>query len=515
MPPKKSFPLLYWRRISQTFFLLLFLVLFRLTDYRGVDQIPYAVNIFFRLDPLVAAAAMLAARAFISLLLLSLIVVGLTLILGRFFCGWFCPLGTLLDLFHPLLASAKKPKAPPSRRTWKYYLLAFVLVAAFFGFPVVGYFDPFSLLVRSLTLAVDPFFNDSVVSLFNFFYRSGPSWMSNLTEPVYAFFKDTLLAYNQKFFFLSLVSLCLFLSLFVLERVERRFWCKNLCPLGGLLSLLARFSWLRGHIQSSCRGCRVCTQICRMEAIGPDEGVSAGDCNLCLDCLDRCPDGSIAFLFKKTPHFEKPLGVSRRAFIGTLASGLVLPAVVKVRAENKIPERALIRPPGALREDQFLNRCVRCGECMKVCLNNALQPSWLEGGVEGLFSPRLLPRLGYCEFNCTLCGQVCPSGAIQKLSLKEKQRTVIGAAGFDRNRCLPYAKGTPCIVCEEHCPLPDKAIKFRETAVLNPEGKMVTIKQPYVVESLCIGCGICENKCPLEGKAGVLVLPVSKSGNSA
>jgi polyferredoxin len=514
MPLKKSFPLLYWRRISQTIFLLLFLVLFRLTDYRGVDQIPYAANIFFRLDPLVAAAAMLAGRAFISLLFLSLIVVGLTLIWGRFFCGWFCPLGTLLDLSHPLLTPAKKTKAPPSRRVWKYYLLTFILVAAFFGLPVVGYFDPFSLLVRGLALAVDPFFNYSVVSFFDFFYRSGPSWLSDLTEPVYAFFKDTLLAYNQKNFFLSLVSLSILLSLFILEKVERRFWCKNLCPLGGLLSLLSRFSWLRGQIRSSCRGCRVCTQICRMDAIGPDEGVAGGDCNLCLDCLERCPDESIAFLFKKWSGPEKPLGVSRRAFIGTLASGLVLPTVVQVRAENKIPERALIRPPGALKENQFLNRCVRCGECMKVCLNNALQPSWLESGVEGLFSPRLLPRIGYCEYNCTLCGQVCPSGAIRKMSLQEKQRTVIGKAEFDRNRCLPYAKGTPCIVCEEHCPLPDKAIKFRETAVPNSEGKTVTLKQPYVVESLCIGCGICENKCPLEGKAGVSVFPIFNAGNN-
>ncbi len=506
MPKNKTFPLLYWRRISQTLFLLLFLVLFRLTDYKGVDQIPYAVNIFFRLDPLVAAAAMLAARAVISLLLLSLIVIGLTFILGRFFCGWFCPLGTLLDLSHSVVFPPKKRTPNVHRRSWKYLLLGFVLVAALFGLPTVGYFDPFSLLVRGMAVSIDPFFNFTLVSLFDSLYRLGPAWLSSVSESIYSFFKNTLLAYNQKVFTLSLLSLFILLSIFALERLERRFWCKNLCPLGGLLSLISRFSWLRGHVQSSCRECGVCTKICRMEAIDRDGGIAAGDCNLCLDCLDRCPDKSISFVFNKPKQRQAPLGVSRRAFIGTLSTGLILPTFLNVRAETKIPNPTLIRPPGALKETEFLDRCVRCGECMKVCINNALQPCWLEGGLEGLFSPRLFPRLGYCEFNCTLCGQVCPTGAIQKLPLMEKQKTVIGVAYFDKNRCLPYAKGTPCIVCEEHCPTPEKAIKFRETAVINPQGKTVTIKQPYLLESLCIGCGICENKCPLEGKAGVLVI---------
>jgi polyferredoxin len=503
--PQKKFPLSYWRRISQTIFLLLFLILFRLTDYTGADQIPYAVNIFFRLDPLVAAAAMLAARAVISLLLLSLIVIGLTLILGRFFCGWFCPLGTLLDLTHPLLRPKKRiPGA--HRRSWKYLLMGFILTAALFGLPVVGYFDPFSLLVRGMAVSVDPFFNFTVVSFFDSIYRIAPVWISSISEAIYSAFKNTLLAYNQKLFTLSLLSLFILLSVFALEFIERRFWCRNLCPLGGFLSLISRFSWFRGHVRDSCRGCGVCTQICRMDAINQDGGIAPGDCNLCLDCLERCPDKAVSFVFKKPEPRQAPTGVSRRAFIGMFSSGIILPTFFKIRAENKIPDPILIRPPGALREGQFLDHCVRCGECMKVCINNALQPCWLEAGAEGLFSPRLIPRLGYCEFNCTLCGQVCPTGAIQKLPLKEKQRTVIGVAYFDKNRCLPYAKGTPCIVCEEHCPTPDKAIKFREAAVINPQGKPVTIKQPYLLEALCIGCGICENKCPLEGRAGVLVI---------
>ena len=188
-----------------------------------------------------------------------------------------------------------------------------------------------------------------------------------------------------------------------------------------------------------------------------------------------------------------------------MAAGVVIPLFSGVRSLAKTPDPHLIRPPGALAEKEFLNRCVRCGECMKVCIGNALQPTFIEAGFEGMFTPKVLPRLGYCEFNCTLCGQVCPTGAIAELSVSEKHLVKIGHAFFDKNLCLPFAKGMPCIVCEEHCPTPDKAIKFREVVVVNDQGQQVTVKQPYIVDALCIGCGICENKCPIPGQAAVRI----------
>ncbi len=165
-----------------------------------------------------------------------------------------------------------------------------------------------------------------------------------------------------------------------------------------------------------------------------------------------------------------------------------------------------IRPPGALPEKEFLSLCIRCAECMKVCTTNALQPALFETGMAGAFSPRLIPRMGYCEYNCTLCGQVCPTGAIQRLSLAEKQTFVMGKAVFDPEVCLPYARGESCITCEEHCPLPEKAIRFREVAVTRPTGERVVVKQPFTVLRLCIGCGICVAKCPVEGAPGVRLL---------
>ena len=135
-----------------------------------------------------------------------------------------------------------------------------------------------------------------------------------------------------------------------------------------------------------------------------------------------------------------------------------------------------------------------------------MHPVLLEAGIEGIFSPRLVARTGYCEFNCTLCGQVCPTGAIRELTRAEKHPNKIGNARFDTDRCLPDAKGIPCIVCEEDCPTPDKAIKFRTVVMVDDlTGQHQEIRQPFVVDELCIGCGICETKCPLPGRAAVFV----------
>jgi NAD-dependent dihydropyrimidine dehydrogenase PreA subunit len=142
---------------------------------------------------------------------------------------------------------------------------------------------------------------------------------------------------------------------------------------------------------------------------------------------------------------------------------------------------------------------------MKVCINNALQPLLLEKGVESMFTPKLVPRLGYCEFNCTLCTQVCPTQALEQLTQAQKHGFVMGKAWFDQNRCLVYAQKKNCMVCEEHCPTHDKAIRFQETTVTDRQGKQLVLKVPYVVETLCIGCGICEHICPVEGTSAIRV----------
>jgi MauM/NapG family ferredoxin protein len=193
------------------------------------------------------------------------------------------------------------------------------------------------------------------------------------------------------------------------------------------------------------------------------------------------------------------------AGIAGLGGGLLFHAQPAAAKSDLNP--AFIRPPGALAEEKFLGQCIRCGECMKVCPTNAIQPAMLEAGLQGMWSPLLKMRLGYCEYKCTMCSQVCPTGAIGKLSIEKKQKTKIGLSVVDRNRCMPYAFGIACQECYDQCPLTDKAITMVETSV-TVGARALKLKQPQVDSKLCIGCGICENKCPVKGQSAIRVMSV-------
>ena len=164
--------------------------------------------------------------------------------------------------------------------------------------------------------------------------------------------------------------------------------------------------------------------------------------------------------------------------------------------DKKAKAHPFIRPPGAAAEKEFLKKCIRCGACMQACPTNAIHPAVFQAGLEGLWTPVLVPVNGYCEYECNRCTQVCPTHALARLTLEEKKQFKIGTAVVNRSTCYTYADGYNCAVCEEHCPVPEKAIRFREVEVNNFRGKVKKVKQIYVVPDLCIGCGICENVCP-------------------
>lgn len=483
-------------QISQVCFFLIFLFLFVRTEYRGNDEISLAINSFFRANPLVVVSHMISNFSFTWLLLPGLMMIFFTIVLGRFFCGWICPLGTIIDWTTHLIP--KKTPITAIKALFKYYLLFTLLFLALFGVNITGLLDPIAILVRVLTFSIFPVLGDTAKKLWVGLY-SIIGEKRDYIAFIYNFLKSNILPFRETFYPLALFSFFIFSFILFLERYEKRNWCKNICPLGTLLGILSRFSIFNRLPLSLCKDCGKCKDIC---PTGFDRDIlQKDDCILCMDCIVKCEyERAKFFLFKnRIENFWQ----DRRTIIVGMLGGFLLSRTHLF--SNEKHKSRLLRPPGVTDERDFIKKCVRCGECIKICLNNALYPAAFQAGVYGIYTPILVPTKGYCEYNCNLCGQVCPTKAIPELPLAEKKKSIIGIAVFDKNHCLPYAKKVNCIVCEEHCPIPQKAIRFEVVKDRDYKGNEIVLKRPYVVDELCIGCGICEYKCPLEEKAGIEV----------
>lgn len=490
------------RQIAQYLFLALFLYLFILTAKDRWSPLP--VELFYRLDPLAAVSASLAGRTIPTKLPWALVALVATLVLGRAWCGWVCPMGTVLDLLHFRRGRSKAIQVSSRWRQVKYFLLFVVLTGALFANLTLLILDPITILTRTLATVVMPALNYAVTTAEFWLYGFSPlqaplAWLDTAL-------RRTILPAEQPFYQLNLLLALFFIGIVSLNLLTDRFWCRYLCPLGALLGLLSKVSWLRRVVGPGCNQCRRCSKDCPTGTIEPERGFASdpGECIVCLACLSTCPQESVTFKGQWGLAEWRAYDPSRRQLLASLATGVGGLVLLRTAPIARREHLYALRPPGA-RENNLLAKCIRCGECMRVCPTSGLQPGLFESGWEGLWTPVLVPRLGYCDYSCHACGQVCPSGAIPPLTLEDKRRTVIGLAYIDQNRCLPWADNVDCIVCEEMCPVPAKAIRLEKAEVLNDRGELVVVQRPHVVRDLCIGCGICEYKCPLNGQAAIRV----------
>jgi MauM/NapG family ferredoxin protein len=469
-------------------------------------------DLFVRFDPLAAFVTMLSSRAWLPGLSLALATVVVTLAVGRVWCGWLCPLGTVVGALRFRAARRRSLRLPARLRLTKYAVLAVLVVMAAFGSATLLVLDPIGLLVRTAATVFIPGLDYAVTRVESAMMHVGALQGSvNLVED---HLRGSLLPVAQPHYSGVVLLGLLFAGLVALNALGDRFWCRYLCPLGALLGLLAKVAVLRPVVSASCGSCGRCETVCRLGAIEsagshdePAAEIVPSECTVCLDCLVACPgEQGVNFAPSLKPAPWRAYDPGRRDFLVAAAAGIGGVALLGTGVWTQHSDLRLIRPPGVTDEEAFLGRCLRCGECLKVCPTSGLQPSLGEAGLSGLWTPVLKPRLGYCAYDCHACGQACPSGAIPSLSLADKQRQAIGVAVIDRDRCLPWARTVPCGVCQEVCPLPAKAITLTAGAtVASGQGGTERIARPVVEAPRCIGCGACENHCPLQGVAAIRV----------
>jgi polyferredoxin/formate hydrogenlyase subunit 6/NADH:ubiquinone oxidoreductase subunit I len=524
------------RVVSQFFFFAIFAFFCFTTWFSRLKG--YPVSLILEIDPLVAVATAISTHTVYRHLIWSLWLIVPTLLLGRFFCNWMCPYGTLHQFFGWLFNTRRNIDKLAINRyrsifQLKYIILIIFIVLAVFGSLQIGLLDPICLMYRTMTTTVEPAMDLATDHAAQALEAKGISsgWIRPLAHAPGA--------PHQRIFYGAWFIGAMIMVLVGMNLVIPRFFCRVLCPLGAFLGWMSRFSlWRIDRDVTRCTDCNLCLAHCE-GASDPQAALRKSECFVCFNCIDDCPEDALSFRFmpvskhkpvpsrhviSKLPDTEVTWpDLSRRRWILAGFAGLIgypflrLSAAVNGRAFDK----KVIRPPGSVEESEFLERCIKCDQCINVCPTNVLQPAKLgHAGFEGFWTPVMDMRIGFCQLNCTLCSEVCPTGAIQKISIEKKLGLAqfaaegpirLGTAFFNQGRCLPWAMETPCVVCEEVCPVSPKAIGTYDVQIKRWDGTMVTLNRPYMRPELCIGCGICEHECPVIDDPAVYVTAVGES----
>jgi len=451
-----------------------------------------AAEFFLVIDPLVSLSTAIAAKSWVWSLIFAGVILLVCVLIPRGFCGYLCPLGTTIDLFDWLIGKRIKRFRVGKEGWWvhiKYYVLLTVLICALFGVLVSGFVSAIPVVTRGFLFIAEPI-------------QSGFLRGWHLIPPMNAG---------------HWISIALFLGVLGLGFLRPRFWCKYVCPSGAVFSLGNLFRVSERKVEESCINCNKCVEVCPFDAIKTDFTTRESDCTLCQTCGGVCPTHSIKFVdrwndieLKQVESIapgETPIG--RRGFMAlwtgltaAVAGSALAATTTKLWGANlndpntKLP----VRPPGSVPEQEFLQQCIRCGECFKVCPNNVLQSQGFEQGLEGLWTPIVNADWAGCESSCNACGQVCPTGAIRPLPLEEKKTTRMGLAIVNEITCLPFADREACQLCVDECDAAGyEAIEFTAVhtevdALGNPVDGTGHIA-PVVLADKCVGCGLCQTRC--------------------
>ena len=447
-----------------------------------------------------------------AVLALNVVVVAalvlLTLVFGRIYCSVICPLGIMQDLFGWLGKRVKKNRYTYSKALTplRWAVCAVFVVALVRGFgSLAQLLAPYSAFGRIATNLLQPV------------YVAGNNVLASIAEHY-----DSYAFYHSDVWMRSAISLGIAAVTLVLQAVlawrNGRTWCNTICPVGTVLSIFAKFSWLKIRFDAAkCKHCSLCTKNCKASCIDfKTHTVDATRCVVCGDCIESCKFGALKYGRgnqshqsdqSNQDHQDSPDDPSRRSFL--LSSALLTTAALAQQkdkimdgglaeiADKVAPERQTpLSPPGSLSHKNLQTHCTGCQLCISECPNQVLRPS---DDLMHLMQPVMSYERGYCRPECTRCSEVCPAGAIKPIAVEVKASTQIGHAVWIRKNCIPLTDGVSCGNCARHCP--QGAIEMVPSDPDDESSPYV----PAVNEARCIGCGACENLCPARPFSAIYV----------
>ena len=431
----------------------------------------------------------------------------LTLVFGRVYCSVICPLGVFQDVVSWFSGRRKKKKYrfsySPAVSWLRYGVLGLFIIAMIAGIgSVVALLAPYSSYGRIVS------------NLFAPVYQWGNNVLAYFAErsDSYAFYETSVWLKSLPTFIIAAGT---FVVLVVLAWRNGRTYCNTICPVGTVLGFFSRYSLFRPEIDAEkCTNCSLCSRKCKAACINyKDHRIDYSRCVTCMDCIDSCKHGAISYKYRfgkkeiKETSETGNTNNARRSFLTGMGLVLVSSAVkaqekkvdggLAVILDKKVPARMTpLVPPGAKGLRNMRTHCTGCQLCVSVCPNQVLRPSTK---LETLMQPEMSYERGYCRPECTKCSEVCPAGAILKLTPADKSATQIGHAVWVEKNCVPLRDGVACGNCARHCPV--GAISM----VASDPDNANSLKIPVVNTERCIGCGACENLCPARPFSAIYV----------
>ncbi len=466
--------------VSITFF---FIITLYFLDFR--ELLPQSLHFLAEIQFLPALLAL-------NIIILTSLVL-LTFVFGRVYCSSICPMGVYQDVVAWFSKKAKRRKRytySPAKTIWRWATLTIVLVAFLFGFTfLLGLLDPYGAYGRIVT------------HLFRPAYLAG----NNLLESIFTQFN------NYTFFRVGIhmlsvastaIALLTLLGIGFLAWRNGRTFCNTLCPVGTMLGSISRYSLYKVQFDNvKCNSCGLCSMKCKASCIDSKELiVDYSRCINCFNCVEACKRDAMHYKpiwsKKHASVKESPVAVevsqSKRRFLsstfttGIAASSLLAQATTGLSLKRELKRQQPIAPPGVHNIDRLLQKCISCHLCVTKCPSHVIKPALFEYGLGGIMQPKLYFDHGFCSYDCTVCGDVCPTGAILPLTKEEKHHTQMGQVNFIIENCIVYYDETSCGACSEHCPT--------QAVSMVPYKGTLTI--PHIEPSICVGCGGCEYVCP-------------------